>query len=191
MASFEYTPDSPQLFTLEDIDRNVPVNSIINHTPSSLPALADFPLDFTLETCTLEAHPGEHPLDIFQIAVSPVPSDPTREAMYATFADCSAPPSTVSNINNIDWEELISFDSPAPEETLSCLNMPDLSNNSMEHPSTEIHQPPLDIPHLSGDSIELPLAGMQPPPQEMTDFSGASSKKPCSVEPCTSEADNI
>ncbi|PGG97415.1 hypothetical protein AJ80_09706 [Polytolypa hystricis UAMH7299] len=58
-----------------------------------------------------------------------------REAVYATFADFSAPPSMVSNIDDIDWEELVSFGSFTPDKDMPPLDKSDFSNDSMDEKS--------------------------------------------------------
>lgn len=108
---------------------------------------AHFCNDLFLETCAPDPQSNKEPLQSLQMPLFSASGDLTRDEACEIFADCSALPSAVSGFDNIDWDEWMSFDSPAVDVPPPSLHMSDFSDGSIEEADSSPCDVADDQPH--------------------------------------------
>ncbi|EDN03749.1 predicted protein [Histoplasma mississippiense (nom. inval.)] len=126
-----------------------------------------------LEACTSDPRPGEEPQHLLPmpmpVPLFPASGDLSKDAASEEFAGFSALPSTVSGLDDINWDEWILFDSSPVDVTPPSLQLSDFSDDPIEeaHPSqSDVADdppnrreptPPLASDNHEGNTLKEPL----------------------------------
>ncbi|KAL2368815.1 hypothetical protein RJ035_008411 [Blastomyces gilchristii] len=93
-----------------------------------------------LEAYTSDPQSNEEPQHLFPMPTPPWVSAP-KNAASEMFADCSALPSTVSGLDDVNWDDWILFDSSPVDVPPPSLQLSDFSDDPIE----EAHPSPNDV----------------------------------------------
>ncbi|EEH17292.2 hypothetical protein PABG_07453 [Paracoccidioides brasiliensis Pb03] len=128
-----------------------------NHSPSPRPHMEHLPWAYTSDPQSDEVHQHLLPMPMpMPVPLFSASGDLSKNAASEVFADFSALLSTISGLNDINWDEWILFNSPPVNVPPLSLQLSDFSDDPIE----EAHPSPSDVADDPPNRQEptLPLA---------------------------------
>ncbi|ODH47235.1 hypothetical protein GX48_06696 [Paracoccidioides brasiliensis] len=136
---------------------NITSSGPANHSPSPRPHMEHLPWAYTSDPQSDEVHQHLLPMPMpMPVPLFSVSGDLSKDAASEVFADFSALPSTISGLNDINWDEWILFNFPPVNVPPPSLQLWDFSDDPIE----EAHPSPSDVADDPPNRQEptLPLA---------------------------------